>query len=57
MVLTGSHLLLVTNGSVIDGAREFTSVVSEVCVAQAFIFYVLFSRLLLALLSFFFSLL
>ena len=29
MVLASSHLLLVTNGAVIDGAREFTSVVSN----------------------------
>ena len=29
MVLTGSHLLLVTNGAVIGGAHEFTSVVSN----------------------------
>ena len=29
MVLTSSHLLLVTNGAVIGGAREFTSVVSN----------------------------
>ena len=29
MVLTSSHLLLVTSGSVIGGAREFTSVVSN----------------------------
>jgi hypothetical protein len=57
VVLASSHLLLVSNGAVIGGAREFTSVVSEVCVAQAFIFCVLFSRLLFALLSFFFSLL
>ena len=28
MVLVSSHLLLVTNGAVIGGAREFTSVVS-----------------------------
>jgi hypothetical protein len=56
VVLGSSHLLLVTNGAVIGGAREFTSVVSEVCVARAFIFCVLFSRLLFALLSFFFSL-
>ena len=27
MVLVSSHLLLVTNGAVIGGAREFTSVV------------------------------
>ena len=27
MVLASSHLLLVTNGAVIGGAREFTSVV------------------------------
>ena len=27
-VLASSHLLLVTNGAVIGGAREFTSVVS-----------------------------
>ena len=27
MVLVSSHLLLVTNGEVIGGAREFTSVV------------------------------
>ena len=40
MVLAISHLLLVTNGAVIGGAREFTSVVSEVCVARAFIFCV-----------------
>ena len=29
MVLASSHLLLVTNGSVIGGAREFTSVVGN----------------------------
>ena len=29
MVLTGSYLLLVTNGAVIGGAHEFTSVVSN----------------------------
>ena len=29
MVLVSSHLLLVTNGTVIGGAREFTSVVSN----------------------------
>ena len=29
MVLASSHLLLVTNGAVIDGAREFTSVVNN----------------------------
>ena len=29
MVLPGSHMLLVTNGAVIGGAREFTSVVSN----------------------------
>ena len=29
MVLVSSHLLLVTNGAVIGGAREFTSVVSN----------------------------
>jgi hypothetical protein len=29
MVLASSHLLLVTIGEVIDGAREFTSVVSN----------------------------
>ena len=29
MVLASSHLLVVTNGAVIDGAREFTSVVSN----------------------------
>ena len=29
MVLESSHLLLVTNGAVIGGAREFTSVVSN----------------------------
>ena len=29
MVLASSHLLLVTNGAVIDGAREFTYVVSN----------------------------
>ena len=29
MVLTGSHLLLVTKGAVIGGAHEFTSVVSN----------------------------
>ena len=29
MVLASSHLLLVTNGTVIGGAREFTSVVSN----------------------------
>ena len=29
MVLASSHLLLVTNGIVIGGAREFTSVVSN----------------------------
>ena len=46
MVLASSHLLLVTSGAVIGGAREFTSVVNEVCVAQAFIFCELFSRLL-----------
>ena len=57
MVLASSHLLLVINGAVIGGAREFTSVVSEVCVAQAFIFCVLFSRLLFDHLSFIFSLL
>ena len=51
MVLASSYLLLVTSGAVIGGAVEFT------CVAQAFIFCVLFSRLLFALLSFFFSLL
>jgi hypothetical protein len=28
-VLASSHLLLVTNGAVIGGAREFTSVVSN----------------------------
>jgi hypothetical protein len=28
-VLASSHLLLVTNGAVIDGAREFTYVVSN----------------------------
>jgi hypothetical protein len=28
-VLGSSHLLLVTNGAVIGGAREFTSVVSN----------------------------
>jgi hypothetical protein len=28
-VLAGSHLLLVTNGAVFGGAREFTSVVSN----------------------------
>jgi hypothetical protein len=57
VVLASLHLLLVTNGAVIGGAREFTYVVSEVCVAQAFIFCVLFSRLLFSLLSFIFSLL
>ena len=29
MVLASSHLLLVTNGAVLCGAREFTSVVSN----------------------------
>ena len=29
MVLASSHLLLVTNGAVIGGAREFPSVVSN----------------------------
>ena len=29
MVLGSSHLLLVTNGAVIGGAREFSSVVSN----------------------------
>ena len=29
MVLASSHILLVTNGAVIGGAREFTSVVSN----------------------------
>ena len=29
MVLPSSHMLLVTNGAVIGGAREFTSVVSN----------------------------
>ena len=29
MVLASSHLLLVTNGAVIGGTREFTSVVSN----------------------------
>ena len=29
MVLASSHLLLVTRGAVIGGAREFTSVVSN----------------------------
>ena len=29
MVLASSHLLLVTNGAVIDGAPEFTSAVSN----------------------------
>ena len=29
MVLASSHLLLVTNGAVIGGAHEFTSVVSN----------------------------
>ena len=29
MVHTSSHLLLVTSGAVIGGAREFTSVVSN----------------------------
>ena len=29
MVFASSHLLLVTNGAVIGGAREFTSVVSD----------------------------
>ena len=29
MVLVSSHLLLVTRGAVIGGAREFTSVVSN----------------------------
>ena len=29
MVLASSYLLLVTNGAVIGGAREFTSVVSN----------------------------
>ena len=28
MVLASSHLLLITNGAIIGGAREFTSVVS-----------------------------
>jgi hypothetical protein len=28
VVLASSHMLLVTNGAVIGGAREFTSVVS-----------------------------
>ena len=56
MVHTSSHLFLVTNRAVIGGARELTSVVSEVCVVQDFISCVLFSRLLFALLSFFFSL-
>jgi hypothetical protein len=29
VVISSSHLLLVTNGAVIGGAREFTSVVSN----------------------------
>jgi hypothetical protein len=29
VVLLSSHLLLVTNGTVLGGAREFTSVVSN----------------------------
>ena len=29
MVFASSHLLLLTNGAVIGGAREFTSVVSN----------------------------
>ena len=29
MVLSSSHLLLITNGAVIGGAREFTSIVSN----------------------------
>ena len=29
MVLASSHLLLITNGAIIGGAREFTSVVSN----------------------------
>ena len=29
MVLASSHLLLVTNGAVFGGAREFTSVVTN----------------------------
>ena len=29
MVLASSHLLLVTNGAVIGGAREFTSLVGN----------------------------
>ena len=29
MVLGSTHMLLVTNGAVIGGAREFTSVVSN----------------------------
>ena len=29
VVIAGAHLLLVTNGAVIGGAREFTSVVSN----------------------------
>ena len=29
MVFASSHLLLVTNGAVMGGAREFTSVVSN----------------------------
>ena len=29
MVLASSHLLLVTNGAIIGGVREFTSVVSN----------------------------
>ena len=29
MVFASSHLLLVTNGAVIGGAREFTSVLSN----------------------------
>jgi hypothetical protein len=49
VVLVSSHLLLVTRGAVNGGDCEFTSVVSEVCVAEAFIFCVLFSRLLFAL--------
>jgi hypothetical protein len=57
VVLVSSHLLLVTRGAVNGGDCEFTSVVSEVCVAQAFIFCVLFSRLLFDHLSFIFSLL
>ena len=29
VVIASSHLLLVTNGAVVGGAREFTSVVSN----------------------------